>query len=262
MRFVGAAEPLTRTGFRTVMARLDVAAPELLAVLAVESRGCGFLPDRRPKILFEWHCFHKLTRGRFSAAHPDLSQSTPGGYLGGADEYARLERALALDHDAALQSASWGAGQVMGFCHAELGYASVDALVDAMTRGEDGQLDAVGRYLRHKGLAAALRAHDWAAVARCYNGPAYAKNKYDLRLAGAHQQYAGGVLPDVQVRRAQLYLTYLGLAPGAVDGVHGKMSRSAVVRWREAAGQGSSDRVDTALLDALQAAVAALPGPT
>lgn len=258
MRFAGAAEPLTRTGFRAVMAALDVAAPELLAVLAVESRGCGFLPDRRPKILFERHCFHKLTQGRFSAAHPSISQPTPGGYLGGADEYTRLEQALALDHDAALQSTSWGAGQVMGFCHAELGYAGVEALVDAMVAGEDGQLDAVGRYLRHKGLAAALRTHDWPTLARCYNGPAYAKNKYDQRLAGAYQQYVGGVLPDVQVRRAQLYLTYLGVSPGGVDGVHGRFSRSAVVRWRQATGQGSGDRIDTALLAALQAAAAAL----
>lgn len=258
MRFIGPAEPLTRAGFRAVMGALDVAAPELLAVLAVESRGCGFLPDRRPKILFERHCFHKLTKGRFSATHPDISQPTPGGYLGGAGEYERLERALALDHDAALQSASWGAGQVMGFCHAELGYASVDALVTAMMSGEDGQLDAVGRYLQHKGLAAALREHQWATVARCYNGPAYAKNKYDQRLAGAHQQYVAGVLPDVEVRRAQLYLTYLGLSPGGVDGVHGKFSRSAVARWRETHGQGSGDRVDAALLDSLKAAVAAL----
>ena len=40
----------TRQGFRNVVADLDVGAPELLAVLAVESKTCGFLPDRRPII--------------------------------------------------------------------------------------------------------------------------------------------------------------------------------------------------------------------
>ncbi len=39
-----------RQGFRNVVADLDVGAPELLAVLAVESETCGFLPDRRPII--------------------------------------------------------------------------------------------------------------------------------------------------------------------------------------------------------------------
>jgi hypothetical protein len=28
----------------------------------------------------------------------------------------------------------------------------------------------------------ALKAHDWAKVARGWNGPGYAKNKYDIKL--------------------------------------------------------------------------------
>ena len=54
-------------------------------------------------------------------------------------------------------------------------------------------------------------------------------------------------------RRAQLYLTYLGFAPGGIDGLHGKFSRSAVVKFREGNGLGSSESVDKALLDALHA---------
>ena len=113
-------------------------------------------------------------------------------------------------------------------------------------------------FLKANDLTVPLRSRDWASFARAYNGPVYAKNKYDVRLAGAYEQYASGALPDIEVRRAQLYLTYLGYAPGAIDGLHGKMSRSAVVKFRETNKLGNSDRVDKGLLDAMQARVRAL----
>ena len=256
--FTGAAEPLTKAGFLGVVEDLGVGVPELLAVLAVESKTCGFLPDRRPLILFERHVFHKRTRGAFAGSDADLSHPVAGGYLGMAKEYARIARALKLDRRAALMSASWGAGQIMGFNHVAAGFADVESMVTAMQASEDAQLTAVGAFLRAEDLVTPLRRHDWAGFARRYNGPAYAKHKYDARLAGAYQMYAAGVLPDVEVRRAQLYLTYLGFAPGAVDGVHGKRSRSAVAAFRQQHGFGSGDRVDKALLQALQQRVAAL----
>ncbi len=257
-KFVGAAEPLTRQGFRTVVADLGVGVAELLAVLAVESKTCGFLPDRRPIILFERHLFHKRTGGRFSAGNPDISNSAPGGYAGLAKEYPRLEKAVKLDRTAALMSTSWGAGQIMGFNHVAAGFADVESMVSAMQESEDAQLTSVGSFIRAEKLDGLLRSRDWPAFARKYNGPAYAKNKYDLRLAGAYQQYSAGVLPNIDIRRAQLYLTYLGFTPGEVDGLHGKMSRSAVSRFREANGLERGDKVDKALLDALQSGVQAL----
>ena len=258
VKFVGAAEPLSKQGFRAVVNDLGIGVPELLAVLAVESKSCGYLPDRRPIILFERHIFHKRTGGRFSAQNPDISNPEAGGYAGLAKEYPRLEKAARLDRTAALMSASWGAGQIMGFNHKAAGFDEVESMVDAMQLSEDAQLASVAAFLHANNLVRFLKARDWASFARAYNGPAFAKNKYDVRLAGAFQQYASGALPDIEVRRAQLYLTYLGLAPGAVDGLHGKRSRSAVAQFRAANALGSGDRVDKALLEALQARVAAL----
>jgi len=82
--------------------------PEIWSVLGVETSGCGFLPDRWPKLLFERHIFHRLTGGRFDAEDPDVSQPTPGGYgRSGAHQYNRLAAAaIALNRGAALQSAS------------------------------------------------------------------------------------------------------------------------------------------------------------
>ncbi|NBT89135.1 MAG: DUF3380 domain-containing protein, partial [Flavobacteriaceae bacterium] len=34
-----------------------------------------------------------------------------------------------------------------------------------------------------------LKAKDWAGFAKGYNGPAYAKNAYDTKLAGAYANF-------------------------------------------------------------------------
>src|SRR5580704_1504425 len=109
--FTGAAGPLTPAGVALFTTITGAGAPEMWSVLSVETSGCGFLPDRRPKILFERHKFHALTKGVYDLSHPDISQPTAGGYgLGGANQYNRLADALTLDRESALKSASWGIG--------------------------------------------------------------------------------------------------------------------------------------------------------
>ena len=92
--------------------RLQVELAALKAVAEVESGGSGFLPapDLRPKILFEGHIFHRLTSGRYSVSHPNISypkwdRRQYSGSLAG--EWRRLDKAAALDAAAAMQSASW-----------------------------------------------------------------------------------------------------------------------------------------------------------
>jgi hypothetical protein len=105
---------------------LDVEAAALKAVATVEAAGAGFLPGEppRPKILFEAHAFHRLTAGRFAKQAPNLSNPTWNRklYAGSvAGEWQRLEAACKLDRPAALQSASWGLFQIMGFNYAYCG---------------------------------------------------------------------------------------------------------------------------------------------
>lgn len=257
-RFVGAAEPLSKPGFEAAVAALGVGMAELVAVLKVESKSCGFLPNRRPKILYERHVFHRLTGGAHSAANPDISNPLAGGYAGNEAEYPRLEKAMRLDRTAALKSASWGAGQVMGENHAMVGYGDVETMVQAMQASEDEQLMSVVNFIRKRRLDDALREHDWARFARGYNGPAYAKNKYDLMLHSKYNEVLTGTLPDLNVRAAQLYLTYLGYALGDIDGLYGRRSRAAVVEFKTASGLPGGERVDGALLAALRAQVQAL----
>jgi hypothetical protein len=235
MAFEGNGHPLTDQGIARVCATLDSGAPTVWAVLSVETSGFGFLPDRRPQILFERHIFHRRTGGRFDAGHEDISNPTRGGYAFGAGEYPRLERAIALDETAALESTSWGVGQVMGFNHATAGFETAKAMVDAMLGGEDDQLLAVANFITGSNLAGALQNLDWAAFARGYNGAAFAENRYDEKLREAHAKYLAA-LPNLGLRSAQAALLYLRFDPGSVDGFMGKRTRAALIRFQEGAG--------------------------
>lgn len=174
---------------------LGVSVAHVKTVCEVEARGTGFLSDGRPKILFERHVFYKRIdadkRAGAAASCPDLCNSVSGGYIGNAAEYQRLERAQALDHDGALESCSWGLFQIMGYHWKALGYRSVFDFVEANQRCEGEQLDAFVRFvLLDKTLLTALRTNQWATFARAYNGKAYAKNQYDVKLAAAYRKWS------------------------------------------------------------------------
>jgi hypothetical protein len=248
---------LSLDGLAEAQQLLSIGAAEIWTVLSVETCGFGYLNDRRPAILFERHHFHKQTNGAFDAVCPAISAPKAGGYLGGVQEYDRLGQAIERDRHAALNSVSWGIGQVMGFNFALAGFANVEAMVAAMVDHEDAQLKAMAKFVCSAGLDGALAAHNWAKFAAGYNGADFAKNQYDVRLAADFEKYSKGPLPDVRVRQVQAYLTFLGFDVAGVDGVIGKRTRSGIVRFREQSGLGDSDQIDDALIAALRGKAAA-----
>ena len=236
--FTGKGTPITRADFAGAVAALGIDEASLWTLVTVETRGFGFLPDRRPKILFERHIFHERTGGRFDRTAPDLSNPAAGGYSGGAGEYLRLQRAMALDETAALQSASWGLGQVMGFNAAAAGFDSPAAMVTAMVAGEGAQLRAVTHFIvSNPALAAAFRARQWAQVALFYNGRDYQKNHYDTLLQQHYTVFCNPAeRPDLDLRTAQACLTYLGYRTSGVDGVLGPSTKASLLAFRAAHG--------------------------
>jgi len=192
--FTGNPAPLTPDDFAAAAATLGCTPAAIRAVVEVESKG-GFLPDGRPRILFERHKFSAFTGHCWDATHPAVSARTPGGYLGGQREYDRLGEALALNRAAALKSASWGAFQLMGFNHALAGHADVESFVAAIVSGHPAQLAAFVAFITATGLAPALATADWPAFARGYNGPAYARLGYDTKIAAAHARLAAEEAP-------------------------------------------------------------------
>jgi len=256
--FQGLAWALSPDGLGTVSGMLGVNLSETWTVLVVETSGCGFLPDRRPQILYERHYFHRLTQGKYDDG--DISDPTAGGYgAAGAHQYERLERATQKDRIAALQSTSWGIGQLMGANHAQGGFADVEAMVLAMSESEDRQLTAMGRFLISAGLNVALKAHNWVAFANGYNGPDYSINRYDTRLKAEFNKCCAGGLPDLNERAVQLYLTYLGLHPGPIDGFAGTRTFSALAEFQEKRGLAITSTINATLVAQLRAEVG---GPT
>jgi N-acetylmuramidase/Putative peptidoglycan binding domain len=230
--FVGKGTVLDGDGLDEALDTLGTGQPELWAVLSVETGGSGYLPDRRPRILFERHIFSRETDGKYDTSHPDISNPRPGGYLLGAAEYDRLSAAIQLDRTAALLSASWGLGQVMGFNAIVAGFADVDAMVQDMVDSENAQLWGMATWIDGKGIADALKSHRWGDFAKVYNGRNYKKNQYDTRLAGFYEQFEVGPLPDLTVRAIQYYLICLGYSPGKVDGILGRLTRAAIEAYQ------------------------------
>lgn len=177
--------------------RLGVELAVIRAFAAVESRGKGFLESGHPVVLFERHYFHRITGGRFNESHPDLShhKPTPAGEYGKLSEQPdRLKRAMALDHDAAVRSTSYGLFQVMGDNWKKCGYLSVGHFEKMMWTGADEHLRAfVGFVESSPRLVEALRSKDWHTAARIYNGPGYAKHDYAGRMAAAYATAASQV---------------------------------------------------------------------
>lgn len=182
---------LTIKDFENAAKQLNCEVAAIRAVASVESLDGGFLEDGRPKILFERHVFHRLTGGKHSKTNPDISSPTPGGYgKGGANQHVRLGKASALDRNYALMSASWGMFQVMGENWKALGYKSLQEFINAMYESEAKQLEAFVKFIQVNKIDDELRNKQWAKFARVYNGPAYAKNKYDVKMAAAYKKYS------------------------------------------------------------------------
>lgn len=253
LEFAGNGSPLDQDGVSQVTDKLGVGPAELWAVITVETKGCGFLPDRRPTILYERHIFSRETNHQFDGTRPDISNRTPGGYgATGGHQYDRLQAAIALNRNAALDSASWGVGQVMGFNCDKAGYDDVETFVAAMVESENNQLMALANFIVSNGLNKALSSQQWANFARGYNGANFAINQYDKKLAAAFSRFKQRAMPDLIVRAAQLYLTYLGLNPGGIDGFAGPGTFRALNQFQQQQGLPVNNAVDDGVLDLLK----------
>jgi hypothetical protein len=187
---------LSESDLQTVAKDLGVELAVIKAVNEVESSGQGFLGGK-PKILFEGHIFWRRLKEHGldpKSLVPDnenilYSRWTREHYFGGAREHERLDKAKKIHENAALESASWGLFQIMGYHWETLGYKSVKDFVMLMNKSEGEQLKAFGRFILVNNLTKYLKSRDWANFARRYNGPGYKENKYDEKLERAYNKY-------------------------------------------------------------------------
>lgn len=195
---VAEAEPAT--GRDAIVAKLSAEYgidPRLAqAVIKVESGGAAFHDDL-VTMRFEPHVF----KSRFDALFAEYFQLGDPQWDGGqhryndngtwkafhgdqSAEYRAQRLATHIARWAAMESASYGLGQIMGFNYRACGYDSAESMAAAFQSSEDAQVKAMFEYFRHSGALDCLRAGDLVGFARIYNGPAQARRYADL-ISGA-----------------------------------------------------------------------------
>lgn len=194
---VSSSKKLSKADIIAVANDLNIEPAALKAVIDVEAAGNGFDKQGRPTILFEPHVFWgELGKIHYYTKRAELAKKHKGLlspkwdkslYRIGGSSHDKLKVAADLHWDAAHKSASWGLGQIMGFNAQKIGYATLKDFIDDMYESEAKQLKAMGMFLKANGLISKLQRHDWAGFARGYNGSAYAKNQYDVKLADAYK---------------------------------------------------------------------------
>lgn len=164
------------------------------AVLAVESAGEGFW-NGQMVIRFENHVFRtqwgKVHPAVFDAHfktnptevwkdhqwRPDTGvwRTLHTAAAGQSEERAVLAYARSLDDEAALNSISMGAPQIMGFNHTKVGFPTARAMFDAFSADARAHVLGLFDFIRSDHhMVRALRAGDWVGFARIYNGPGQA----------------------------------------------------------------------------------------
>ena len=166
--------PVTKRNIQLAAKVIGCEPAAVQAVSMIEAPKGGFLPDpdNRPTILFESHTFHTLTKGVYDNAHANISTSNWVHNYGaaGAHQYDRLQEAINLNREAALESASWGKYQIMGMNFQSAGFNNVEDFVASMCVSEVKQLNAFVSFIVKNNIAQYMRTKDWSRFALRYNG--------------------------------------------------------------------------------------------
>lgn len=184
--------PATEADLVRIADALGVEHATMMSFVEVETGVIGgFGADGRMWILFEPHVFSRLTQRRYDATNPNVSYPRwdrtryPRTQDG---RWAQLREAYALDPDAALQSASWGATQILGQNYQRCGFETVGEFVRFMAQSEANQLEAtLLGFVRANNAADELQNKDWEGFARIYNGPAQVQ-RYGQLLRAAYER--------------------------------------------------------------------------
>jgi hypothetical protein len=227
---------LAANDFADAAARLGCCVAAIRAVWDVEAGGRHFLPDGSVIRRFEPHHFPRQ-HWRALGFAPREGEAPWRASLRLSSE-AMFERAAQIDAAAAMRASSWGAPQIMGFNAAEAGFADPGAMVAHMAAGAPQQLGAFVQLVEGWGLAGALRAQDWRAFARRYNGSGQV-DEYARRMEAAYRRHSGGEASPVVLRvgdRGEAVKRLQRALGVADDGAFGPETLAAVRAFQGARG--------------------------
>lgn len=190
--------PLTDADFEELGQALGVEAAAIKAIVEIETGRThkGFYAEGKPIINFDLNVFRNAARRRGvdlsrhagSVALQPINVAKYGGQQ--KAQQARLDAAMAIDSIAAIDGTFWGMFQIGGFNWKLCGMSSRQEFVKMMSRSEYDQLRLFGNYMENTGLLKHLKAKNWAAFSRIYNGPSYAARGYHTRMAAAYAKFS------------------------------------------------------------------------
>lgn len=183
---------ISEKAFELAAKRIGCSIAMIKAVDANESRGSGFLKNGDVKILFEPHIFWKYLRlNKITPVVSDICYPVWGSkpYGKSSEQHARLQKAVRLNRNIALMSASWGRFQIMGFNYKACGCKSIQDFINKMIDSEESQLELFVSYIMNTNLDDELQNLDFKGFARGYNGPLYEKNGYAVKLKNQYLKF-------------------------------------------------------------------------
>lgn len=255
----GRAQPATLgdDDFANAALHLGSEPAAIRAVWEVEAAGRHFAADGAVIHRFEPH---HMPREHWAALGFDPGVQPPwraSRALPESRRRAMFDAACALEPEAALRASSWGAPQIMGFNHRDAGFSTARAMVAEMAKGAPQQLAAFVHLVEAWGLGGALRAQDWTAFARRYNGSGDVDG-YVRKIEQAYRRATGHASPAVlrvgdrgeEVERLQ---AALGVE---VDGAFGPATLAAVKAFQTRAGLHPDGVVGAVTWEALDAVLA------
>lgn len=189
---------VTDEQYKKLADKLGIEVAVIKAVAEVESAGKGFLSTGEPVILFEPHIFWKQLQKyginpKLVLAKKDediLYQkwgTKPYGKM--SEQHNRLQRAVQIHRLAALESASYGSYQIMGFNYELAGFDNIQDFINAMYKDEYSQFLAFVNFITNRNLVRFLKTKNWESFSKGYNGKSYKLNNYHNKLRKAYEKW-------------------------------------------------------------------------
>lgn len=182
---------LTDTDFETVARELDVEVAAIKAVVLIEAgkQMKGFWAPGVPVVNFD-RSMYNSHRHKAASKKGDKNAKVPPGLTGYAlKEWTQLTNARRQNEDGANMGTFWGMFQIGGFNYKLCGCETVGEFVKLMSESELEQLELFAAFITNTGMLPDLKAKNWAAFARKYNGASYARRGYHTRMANAYAKF-------------------------------------------------------------------------
>lgn len=190
---------LTEEDYREVAAELGVEVAAIKAVVDIEAGKAhkGFHEPGKALVNFDLSMFRRfasrkgINLSKYQKSHSTVftrpNVKVHGSYQRG--QQVRLAEAMKINRTAAIEGTFWGMFQVGGFNWKKCGTDSIEDFYRRVNSSEREQLELFAQFIKSTGLVKYLASKNWAAFARGYNGPGYARHAYHTRLANAYARH-------------------------------------------------------------------------